>query len=97
MKTPEGAGAGEGPILLTRMYMQADFLAAGVDRNKVNRQPTALLLEPWRHRDQSSSLPTLEAPTAREKGRSMTTWHPRVFLQRMLFSTLNRAQTKVPT
>ena len=66
MKTPKGAGAGEGPILLTRMYMRADFLAAGVDRNKVNRQPTALLLEPWRHRDQSSSTNFGSAHSKRE-------------------------------
>ena len=30
------------------MQMWADFLAAGFDRNKIDKQPNALLLELWR-------------------------------------------------
>lgn len=48
-KTLKGTGASEGPILVTSMHMRADFLAAGVDRNKINRQHTALLLVLQRH------------------------------------------------
>ena len=33
---------------MTRMQIWADLLAAGVDRNKIDRQPNVLLLEPWR-------------------------------------------------
>ena len=31
-----------------QMQIWADLLAAGVDRNKIDRQPNVLLLEPWR-------------------------------------------------
>ena len=49
VKTLKGTGASEGPILVTSMHTRADFLAAGVDRSKINRQPTALLLALQRH------------------------------------------------
>ena len=48
VQTPKGARAGKGPIQVTRMQIWADLLAAGVDRNKIDRQPNVLLLEPWR-------------------------------------------------
>ena len=44
---PEG-GPSCHPTRLTTMQMWADFLAAGFDRNKIDKQPSALLLELWR-------------------------------------------------
>ena len=48
VKILKRAQAGNGPIQVTRMQIWADLLAAGVDRNKIDRQPNVLLLEPWR-------------------------------------------------
>ena len=48
MKTPRWGGAGKGPIRVTWMQLWADLLAAGVDRNKIDKQLNALLLELWR-------------------------------------------------
>ena len=96
VKTLKGTGAGEGPILVTRMHVRADFLAAGVDRNNVNRQPTALLLELWRHWDLSSSLSSLGGTHSKRYGQCNDHMAPRMLLQRMPFSTLSRAQKKVP-
>ena len=42
---PEGGLSRQGPVWLTRMQTRADFLAAGVDRNKIDRQHIAVLLE----------------------------------------------------
>ena len=39
---------GEGPVWVMRIQMWAGLLAAGVGRNKTDRQPNALLLELWR-------------------------------------------------
>ena len=36
------------PVRVMRMQMWAGLLAAGVGRNKTDRQPNALLLELWR-------------------------------------------------
>ena len=43
MKTPKRARAGKGSIQVTKKW--ADLLAVGVDRNKIDTQPSALLLE----------------------------------------------------
>ena len=45
VKTPKGAQVGKGPIQVSRMQMWADLLAAGVNRNKTDRQPNTLFLE----------------------------------------------------
>ena len=37
--------AGKDPIQVMRMQMWADLLAAGVNRNKTDRQPNTLFLE----------------------------------------------------
>ncbi|KAF6390302.1 hypothetical protein mRhiFer1_007876 [Rhinolophus ferrumequinum] len=41
-------GQGHGPQRATRAQMWHDLVAAGVDREKINRQPNALLLELWK-------------------------------------------------
>ena len=48
MKTPRWGGAGKGPMRVTWMQVWADLLAAGVDRNAIEKQPNALLVGPWR-------------------------------------------------
>ena len=48
VKTLKGAWAGKDFILVTITQMWADLLAVGVDQNKIDRQPNALLLELWR-------------------------------------------------
>ena len=47
VKIPKGTQAGKGPILVKRMQVWVDLLAA-VDRNKTDKQPKALLLELWK-------------------------------------------------
>lgn len=42
---PEGGLSRQGPVRVTRMQTRADFLAARVDRNKIDRQHSAVLLE----------------------------------------------------
>ena len=44
MKTPRWGGAGKGPMRVTWMQVWADLLAAGVDRNTIDKQPNALLV-----------------------------------------------------
>ncbi|KAF6276061.1 hypothetical protein mRhiFer1_009417 [Rhinolophus ferrumequinum] len=41
-------GRGRGPQRVTRAQMWCDLVAAGVDREKIDRQPNALLLELWK-------------------------------------------------
>ncbi|KAF6293141.1 hypothetical protein mRhiFer1_009046 [Rhinolophus ferrumequinum] len=41
-------GRGCGPQRVTRRQMWRDLVAAGVDREKIDRQPNALLLELWK-------------------------------------------------
>ena len=45
LKTLIGGLASKGPMRVTWLKMWADLLAAGVDRNKIDKQPNALLLE----------------------------------------------------
>ena len=47
VKIPKRVRAGKGPILVKRMQVWVDLLAA-VDRNKTDEQPKALLLELWK-------------------------------------------------
>ena len=48
VKTLKGSRAGKSPVWVMRMQIWAGLLAAEFDRNKVDRQPIALLLELWR-------------------------------------------------
>lgn len=60
LKTSKGTQAGKGPIQVTRMQMWADLLAAGVERNKIGRQPSALLLALWRQLRSKQQFTRLE-------------------------------------
>ena len=48
MKTPKGSRAGKGPTWVTQVQMWADSLAAGLDRNKIDKQPNGVFLELWK-------------------------------------------------
>lgn len=48
MNTPEEGQAGKVPIQATWLQMRANFLAVGIDRNKIGKQPSATFLELWR-------------------------------------------------
>ena len=48
VKTPKGSRAGKGPTWVTQVQMWADSLAAGLDRNRIDKQPNGVLLELWK-------------------------------------------------
>ena len=76
VKTLKGAWAGKDFILVTITQMWADLLAVGVDQNKIDRQPNALLLELWRQlRPEKQFYQVWEAPTARDTGGSVRKLH----------------------
>lgn len=48
VKTPKRARADKGPTWVTQVQMWADLLAVGVDKNKIDKQSNAILLELWK-------------------------------------------------
>ena len=50
------------------MQMWANLLAAGVNRNRIDKQPNALLLELWRQLRPEKQYQVWEVPTARDTG-----------------------------
>ena len=58
-----------------QMQMWANLLAAGVDRNKIDKQPNALLLELWRQLRPEKQYQVWEVPTARDTGSSVRRLH----------------------
>lgn len=57
MKTLKEDQAGKGPIWVMQMW--GDLPAVGVNRNKIDQQPNAILLKLWRQLRPSSSLPSV--------------------------------------
>ena len=56
--------------------MWAHLLAAGVDRNKIDKQPNALLLELWEATETRTAVCQVwEAPTARDTSSSVRRLH----------------------
>ena len=47
-KTPKRGRAGKGPTWVTQVQMWANLLVAGVDKNKIDKQCSAVLLELWK-------------------------------------------------
>ena len=76
VKTLLGGLAGKGPIRVTWVKMWADLLAAGVDRNKIDKQPNALLLELWEATETRTAVCQVwKAPTARDTSSSVRRLH----------------------
>ena len=82
--------APSGPSGSMQMQMWACLLALELT-NKIDKQPSAMLLETGAATYQSGKHPHKRHRRFSQK----ITWHPRMFLQ-MPFSTLSRAQAKVP-
>lgn len=72
------------------MQMWADFLAAGFDRKKTDKQPNALLLELWSSRLEQQFTKFGKHPQQEIRAVQLDYMVPRMFLLVMPFSALNR-------
>ena len=97
VKTLKLSRADKCPIWVTQAQMWADTLAAGLDRNKIDKQPNAVLLELWKQlRPEQQLTKCGKRPHMRNRRFRQRTLCQLEMSLLMPCSILNRAQTKVP-
>lgn len=48
LRAPKGSRADKGPTQMTQAQIWANLITAGLDKNKIDKQPNAVLLEQWK-------------------------------------------------